>query len=73
MRVAYALDTRDREVMAWCASTGGSTGEMIRDLMVENIERRLAIGFCRIRSNSSRTLEAVIEPMKRSTSRSDRA
>jgi putative transposase len=40
VRVAFALDTCDREVMAWCAGTGGITGEMIRDLMVESIERR---------------------------------
>jgi putative transposase len=40
VRVAFALDTCDREVMAWCAGTGGISGEMIRDLMVESIERR---------------------------------
>jgi putative transposase len=40
VRVAFALDTCDREVMAWCASTGGISGEMIRDLMVESVERR---------------------------------
>jgi putative transposase len=40
VRVAFALDTCDREVMAWCANTGGITGEMIRDLMVESVERR---------------------------------
>ena len=40
VRVAFSLDTCDREVMAWCAGTGGITGEMIRDLMVESIERR---------------------------------
>jgi putative transposase len=40
VRVAFALDTCDREVMAWCASTGGISGEMIRDLMLESIERR---------------------------------
>jgi putative transposase len=40
VRVAFALDSCDREVMAWTASTGGVTGEMIRDLMVESIERR---------------------------------
>ena len=33
VRVAFALDTCDREAMAWCASTGGISGEMIRDLM----------------------------------------
>jgi putative transposase len=40
VRAAFALDTCDREVMAWCAGTGGISGEMIRDLMVESIERR---------------------------------
>lgn len=40
LRVAFALDTCDREVMAWCASTGGISGEMIRDLMLESVERR---------------------------------
>ena len=40
VRVAFALDTCDREVMAWCASTGGISGEMIRDLMLEATERR---------------------------------
>ena len=40
VRTAFALDTCDREVMAWCAGTGGISGEMIRDLMVESIERR---------------------------------
>jgi transposase InsO family protein len=40
VRVAFALDTCDREVMAWCAGTGGISGEMIRDLMLESIERR---------------------------------
>jgi putative transposase len=40
VRVAFALDTCDREVMAWCATTGGISGEMIRDLMLESVERR---------------------------------
>jgi putative transposase len=40
VRVAFSLDTCDREVMAWCASTGGITGEMIRDLMVQSVEQR---------------------------------
>jgi len=40
VRVAFALDTCDREVMAWCASTGGISGEMIRDLMLEAVEKR---------------------------------
>lgn len=40
VRVAFALDTCDREVMAWTASTGGFSGEMIRDLMIESVEHR---------------------------------
>ena len=32
--------TCDREAMAWRATTGGITGEMIRDLMVESVEHR---------------------------------
>jgi putative transposase len=40
VRVAFALDSCDREIMAWTASTAGITGEMIRDLMLESIERR---------------------------------
>ena len=40
VRTAFALDTCDREVMAWCATTGGVSGEMIRDLMLESVEKR---------------------------------
>ena len=40
VRVAFALDTCDREAMAWCATTGGISGEMIRDLMIQSIEHR---------------------------------
>jgi transposase InsO family protein len=40
VRVAFALDTCDREVISWVATTGGISGEMIRDLMIESVERR---------------------------------
>ena len=40
VRTAFALDTCDREIMAWCATTGGISGEMIRDLMLESVEKR---------------------------------
>lgn len=40
LRVAFSLDTCDRELMAWCASPTGISGEMIRDLMLESVERR---------------------------------
>jgi transposase InsO family protein len=29
VRVAFALDTCDREVMSWIATTGGISGEMV--------------------------------------------
>ena len=40
VRVAFALDCCDREVIAWIATTAGVSGEMIRDMMVEAVERR---------------------------------
>jgi transposase InsO family protein len=40
LRVAFSLDTCDRELMTWCASPTGISGEMIRDLMFESVERR---------------------------------
>lgn len=40
VRVAFALDTCDREAISWCATTGGISGEMIRDLMLQATEKR---------------------------------
>ena len=40
VRIAFALDCHDREVISWIATTAGISGEMIRDLMVECVERR---------------------------------
>ena len=40
VRVAFALDCHDREVIGWIATTAGISGEMIRDLMVECVEKR---------------------------------
>jgi putative transposase len=40
VRVAFAIDTHDREIFAWQASTGGISGEMLRDLMLACVERR---------------------------------
>ncbi len=42
VRVAFALDCCDREAIGWIATTAGVSGEMIRDLMVECVERRFA-------------------------------
>jgi putative transposase len=41
VRVAFAIDTHDREVMAWVATAdAGISGEMVRDMMLECVERR---------------------------------
>jgi len=40
VRVAFALDCHDREVISWVATTAGVSGEMIRDMMVDCVEKR---------------------------------
>ena len=40
VRVAFALDCHDREIIGWLASTSGISGEMVRDMMVQCVERR---------------------------------
>ena len=40
VRVLFAIDACDREVMGWLATSAGISGEMVRDLMVACIERR---------------------------------
>jgi len=40
VQVLFSLDCCDREVMGWLATSGGVTGEMVRDLMSESIEYR---------------------------------
>jgi putative transposase len=40
VRVAFALDCHDREIIGWLASTAGISGEMIRDMMVGCVEKR---------------------------------
>ena len=42
VRVLFAIDACDREVMAWLATSAGISGEMVRDLMVACVERRFA-------------------------------
>ena len=41
VHVAFSLDTCDREVMGYVASTIGIDGQAIRDLMLETVEYRL--------------------------------
>ena len=40
VRVAFALDCHDREVIGWVSTTAGISGEMIRDMMVQCVEQR---------------------------------
>ncbi len=43
VRVAFALDCHDREVIGWTATTAGISGEMIRDMMVHCVENRFGV------------------------------
>src|SRR5215217_7885843 len=40
VRVLFAIDACDREIIAWSATTSGVSGEMVRDLMLACVERR---------------------------------
>ncbi len=40
LRVVFALDCCDREAMSWAATTGGYTGDMVRDVMLQAVENR---------------------------------
>lgn len=43
VRVAFCMDCVDRELLICIATTGGITGEIIRNLMAEAIEYRFGI------------------------------
>jgi transposase InsO family protein len=43
VRVLFAIDACDREVMAWLARSAGISGEMMPDLMIACVERRFEI------------------------------
>jgi putative transposase len=47
VRVLFAIDAWDREVMGWLATSAGISGEMVRDLMVACVERRFGISKAR--------------------------
>jgi putative transposase len=40
VRVVFSLDTHDREIIAWKATMGGMTGELVRDVIAESVEKR---------------------------------
>lgn len=42
VRIAFALDCHDREVIGWVAITAGISGDIIRDMMVGCVERKFA-------------------------------
>jgi transposase InsO family protein len=44
VQVAFSLDCCDREAIRYVATTGGISGEMIRDLMAETLEHRFGAG-----------------------------
>jgi putative transposase len=47
IQVLFSLDCCDREAMGWLATSGGVSGEMVRDLMSETVEYRFGSGVCR--------------------------
>src|SRR5262245_42433992 len=57
IRVAFALDCHDREVIGWTATTAGISGEMIRDMMVtisSAVALRQRIDLRRLQDNRHR-------------------
>jgi Transposase and inactivated derivatives len=43
VRVAFSLDCCDREIMSYIGTTGGISGDLVRDLMAEAIEARFGL------------------------------
>jgi len=43
IRVAFSMDCCDREIMSYAATTGGISGDLIRDLITESIEARFGM------------------------------
>jgi putative transposase len=43
VRVAFALDCCDREILSWVATTRGITGHLINDLMMQAMEKRFGM------------------------------
>lgn len=40
VHATFALDCADREVMSWQATTGGQTGDLVREVMLAAVEQR---------------------------------
>lgn len=65
VRVAFSLDCCDRDVLAYVATTGGLTGQIIRDLMVLTLRHGFPRESRRRRLNGSRTTGPAISTRKR--------
>lgn len=48
VRVVFAMDCSDREALGYVATTGGITGEMVRDLMALAVENRFGAALPRM-------------------------
>jgi putative transposase len=60
VRIAFALDCCDREAMSFLATTGGISGDDVRDLMVAAVEHRFGRSTaCRSPSNGCPTMAAA--------------
>lgn len=59
--VAFTIDTCNREVMRYIASTIGIDGKAIRDLILERIEYRIGRLIAALRSNGSAIMGAAIQ------------
>ncbi|MDP9651864.1 transposase InsO family protein [Paraburkholderia caledonica] len=40
LRMIFALDCHDREAVFWAATTGGHSGDVVRDVMLAAVEQR---------------------------------
>jgi transposase InsO family protein len=43
IRVVFSMDTCDREILSYIATTGGITSEMVKDLMLSSVEYRFGM------------------------------
>ena len=68
VRVAFAIDTHDREVLAWTASPRGIGGIAVRDLMLLAVERRFRALRARSRWSGWPTTAAASRRTRRSPS-----
>lgn len=65
VRMAFAIDAHDREIIAWRAITGGGiSGDMIRDMMLEAVETRFGGCGPHTPSNGSQTTAARTPPRR---------